>query len=145
MRPGWIFLKNCWIETWTMLLVLYSHSLSSRQENNLNTLGVCVRCKFMIFSMFIFVLVFIQTIYIYIYIYIREYRKYREVTTSRLKSPRHLVVHDNLKTFTQPKELASVQCTLRPALSDIVQFNVIMYHRNIRDQRRQVVRDLYTK
>ena len=30
---------------------------------------------------------------------IREYSTYREVTTSRLKEPRHLVVHDNLKTF----------------------------------------------
>ena len=30
-------------------------------------------------------------------------RKYtnRVVTTSRLKAPRHLVVHDNLKTFTK--------------------------------------------
>ena len=29
----------------------------------------------------------------------REYSTYRVVTTSRLKATRHLVVHDNLKTF----------------------------------------------
>ena len=28
-----------------------------------------------------------------------EYSTYREVTTSRLKAPRHVVVHDNLKSF----------------------------------------------
>ena len=50
----------------------------------------------------------IISIYIYIYIYIfldiwlsREYSTYRVVTTSRLKAKRHLVVHDNLKTFTK--------------------------------------------
>ena len=43
------------------------------------------------------------------------------VTTIRLKAPSHLVVHDNLKTFTnysersvqKPIGLASVKCTLR--------------------------------
>ena len=34
----------------------------------------------------------------------RVYSKYRVVTTSRLKAPRHLVVHDNLRTFTKYSE-----------------------------------------
>ena len=34
----------------------------------------------------------------------REYRTYRVVTTSCLKAPRHLVVHNNLKTFTKYSE-----------------------------------------
>ena len=34
----------------------------------------------------------------------REYSTYRVVTTSRPKAPRHLVVHDNLKTFTKYSE-----------------------------------------
>ena len=32
---------------------------------------------------------------------IREYSTYTVVTTSRPKAPRHMVVHDNLKTFTK--------------------------------------------
>ena len=49
----------------------------------------------------------------------REYSTYRVFTTSRFKATRHLVVHDNLKTFTKFGErsdaigLASVKCTLR--------------------------------
>ena len=35
---------------------------------------------------------------------VREYSTYRVVTTSRLKAPGHLVVHDNLKTFTKYNE-----------------------------------------
>ena len=58
----------------------------------------------------------------------REYTTYRVVNNSRLKAPRH-VVHDILKTLTKYSEravhnlygLASVK------LSDIVQFDVIMY------------------
>ena len=34
----------------------------------------------------------------------REYSTFRVVTTSRLKAPRPLVVHDNLKTFTKYSE-----------------------------------------
>ena len=63
----------------------------------------------------------------------REYRTYRGVTTSRLKAPIPLVVHDNLKTFTKYSE-RSVQnlysaCLSKAysALSDIVQFDVIRY------------------
>ena len=36
----------------------------------------------------------------------REYSTYRMVTTSRLKAPIHLVVHENLKTFTKYSELS---------------------------------------
>ena len=36
--------------------------------------------------------------------YCREYSIYRVVSTSRLEDPRHLVVHDNLKTFTEYSE-----------------------------------------
>ena len=32
---------------------------------------------------------------------VREYSTYRVVTTIRLKAPRHLVVNNNLKTFTK--------------------------------------------
>ena len=38
------------------------------------------------------------------YINTESYSTYRVVTTSRLKAPRHLVVHDNLKTFTKHSE-----------------------------------------
>ena len=34
----------------------------------------------------------------------REYSTYRAVTISRLKTPRHLVLNDNLKTFTKYSE-----------------------------------------
>ena len=37
----------------------------------------------------------------YIHTVTREYSIYRVVTTSRLKAPIHLVVHDNLKTYTK--------------------------------------------
>ena len=52
---------------------------------------------------------------------VREYSTYRVVNTSRLEAPRHLVVHDNLRTFikysersvqNQYKWLASVKCIL---------------------------------
>ena len=34
----------------------------------------------------------------------REYSAYRVVTTSRLKAASHLVIHDNLRTFTKYSE-----------------------------------------
>ena len=63
---------------------------------------------------------------------------YRVVLTSRLKVPRHLVVHDNLKTFTKYSErsvqnFVSVKWTLR---SRTLYTLMLLYtNRNIGDQR----------
>ena len=47
----------------------------------------------------------------------REYSTYRVVTTSRIKVPRHLVVHDNLKRSQNMYSECSVQNLLLPQLS----------------------------
>ena len=57
-------------------------------------------------------------VYVFSMVVTRENNTYRVVSTSRLKAPRHLVVHDNLKAFTKYSErsvhhligLASVKC-----------------------------------
>ena len=48
---------------------------------------------------------------------IREYSTYRVVTTSLLKAPRHLVVHDNLKTSKKYSERSVQNLQSLPQLS----------------------------
>ena len=49
----------------------------------------------------------------------REYGNYRVFTSSRLKAPRHLVEHDNLKTFTKYSERAVQNPKGLPQLSEL--------------------------
>ena len=75
----------------------------------------------------------------------REYRTYRVVTTSRLKSPRHLVVHDNLNTFPKYSERSVHNLQGLPQLSvhtlrSRTLYNCMLFltytNRNIGDQGR---------
>ena len=62
----------------------------------------------------------------------REYSTYRVVTTSRLKAPRDLVVHDNLKPLQNTGNVLYTNYRVYFALLDIVHFDVIIfkwYHR----------------